>query len=71
MKLTDESPMPWGKFKGKKMIDVPADYLLWLYREDKADGDVLEYINDNYMVLLNEVKNMDIKKYSNDYGRDD
>jgi uncharacterized protein (DUF3820 family) len=68
--LNDESLMPWGKFRGKKMIDVPADYLLWLYRKDKASGDVLEYINDNYTVLLNEVRNMDIKKYCNDYGQD-
>ncbi|GHV31548.1 hypothetical protein FACS1894177_06380 [Bacteroidia bacterium] len=62
--LNDKSPMPWGKFKGEKMEDVPADYLLWLYREDKADTEVLVYINDNYLVLLHEVQTMDIKKYN-------
>jgi uncharacterized protein (DUF3820 family) len=57
MKLNDDSPMPWGKFKGKKMIDVPADYLLWLRdREDKISGDVSDYIDDNYSVLLLEAK---------------
>ena len=66
--LNDNSLMPWGRFKGRKMANVPADYLLWLYRENKASGDVLEYINDNWTVLLHEVQNMDIKKYTNNYG---
>jgi hypothetical protein len=29
--LTDESIMPWGKYRGRKLKDVPASYLLWLY----------------------------------------
>lgn len=31
-KLTDNSPMPWGKHKGTAMANVPAHYLLWLVR---------------------------------------
>ncbi|MDR2806275.1 MAG: DUF3820 family protein [Dysgonamonadaceae bacterium] len=54
MKLTDESPMPWGIHKGKPMIDVPASYLIGLYKEDKAHGDVLEYINDNWIAIIQE-----------------
>lgn len=27
--LNDNSPMPVGKYQGKKMADVPASYLLW------------------------------------------
>ncbi len=37
----DEDLMPFGKFKGKRLADVPADYLLWYYdtcREKSADG---------------------------------
>lgn len=26
---SDEDPIPFGKHKGKKLKDVPADYLLW------------------------------------------
>jgi len=33
MKLTDESPMPFGKYKGEKMANVPASYLKWIYDE--------------------------------------
>ena len=28
--LHDEEPMPFGKYKGTKMKDVPSDYLDWL-----------------------------------------
>lgn len=46
-KMTDESIMPWGKYAGKKMEDVPDDYLLWLYEVRKVCGPVGEYIKDN------------------------
>lgn len=29
--LTDLDPMPWGKYKGEPMQDVPASYLHWLW----------------------------------------
>ena len=45
--LTDESLMPWGKYKGHKMSDVPDDYLLCLHNNKKCSGVVLEYIEDN------------------------
>jgi len=53
--LTDESLMPWGKYKGDKMINVPASYLVWLYENNKCDRLVKEYIKDNYDVLMNEI----------------
>lgn len=28
---TDEDIMPWGKYEGRKLKDVPASYLVWLY----------------------------------------
>ena len=54
--LTDNSEMPWGKHQGIEMIDVPADYLLWLYDNDKCSGSVLVYIEDNLQVLRTEIK---------------
>lgn len=53
-KLNDESLMPWGKYKGDKMENVPAEYLLWLYENDKCSGNVKEYIIDNLNVLEKE-----------------
>ena len=53
--LNDESPMPWGKYKGDKMENVPASYLLWLYKNQKCSIDVKEYIVDNLDVLKKEL----------------
>lgn len=48
--------MPWGKYQGDKMINVPASYLIWLYDNNKCSGDVKVYIKDNYDVLNEEVR---------------
>jgi hypothetical protein len=29
--LTDLDPMPFGKYRGTPLQDVPADYLFWLW----------------------------------------
>ena len=54
--MTDESVMPFGKYKGDKMINVPSDYLLWLLNNGKCFGDVKKYLEDNKEVLEAEVK---------------
>lgn len=52
MKLTDNSPMPFGTHKGTKMANVPAKYLLWIYEQNL---DVMNYIKENMEVLQKEV----------------
>lgn len=37
MTLTDESPMPFGRYKDVKMQDVPAEHLLTWFETDKKD----------------------------------
>lgn len=54
--LTDESIMPWGKYKGYEMQNVPASYLIWLYENDKCDKAVRDYIKENLDFLKMEVK---------------
>lgn len=54
--LDDNSLMPWGKYKGKKMVDVPAEYLLYWYDDGKLTGDLLEYVKDNLQGLRVEAK---------------
>lgn len=56
--LTDEDEMPFGKHKGKKMRDVPAEYLDWLrdqafvrYSWPKVYG----YIRNNANVIDSEL----------------
>lgn len=53
--LTDESLMPGnGVHKGKRMKDVPADYLLWCRENARASKSVNAYISDNYDALLKQ-----------------
>ncbi len=54
-KLTDESIMPWGVHKGKKLANVPDHYLKWLYDNNKCHGALKEYIEDNAEIIGVEV----------------
>lgn len=58
MALKDSSPMPFGKYAGKAMIDVPAVYLIWLFDQGVNNPDVKEYILDNLDALKKEAKNV-------------
>jgi len=54
--FTDNSLMPFGKHKGTKLINVPADYLLWLYDNIDLKEDLKKYVDDNYEKLMDEVR---------------
>jgi uncharacterized protein (DUF3820 family) len=54
--LTDDSLMPFGKYKGDKMANVPAGYLMWLHDNNKCNAEVKAYIEDNLEVLKEEIK---------------
>ncbi len=59
-KLTDQSKMPFGKHKDKKLEDVPASYLLWLWEEGgkwNQPGDLHDYIADCFTALTKECPN--------------
>ena len=54
--LTDDDPMPFGKYKGQKMLDVPASYLFWLWTNGKSQcpkgtDSVADYILANMASL--------------------
>lgn len=52
--LNENSPMPYGKYEGKQLKDVPADYLLWLYYNDRASREIEEYVERNLEALKEE-----------------
>jgi uncharacterized protein (DUF3820 family) len=54
-KIDDNSIMPFGKYKGEKMANVPPDYLIWLYENGKCYGDIKQYIAENMEVLKSEI----------------
>ena len=53
--MTDNSLMPFGKHKGQKMANVPPDYLIWIYENNKCTPDVAKYIADNLDVIKAEI----------------
>ena len=56
MIFTDDTIMPTGKYKGEKLANVPADYLIYIYDNGCWDGDLKRYILDNMDALKQEVK---------------
>jgi uncharacterized protein (DUF3820 family) len=57
MKLEDLDPMPFGKYKGVPMQDVPARYLHWLWTnglKENRQSDVADYIRQNVDALKKE-----------------
>ena len=65
--MDDNSQMPFGKFAGQKMANVPASYLMWLWNNDivsvKKWNRVYWYIHENLDSLEGELKqNQSFKK---------
>ena len=55
--LTDTDLMPFGKHKGLPMMDVPANYLFWLWtngKEHDKQCPVADYIRRNLTALQQE-----------------
>lgn len=56
--IDDTSPMPFGKYKGKPMQDIPASYLHWLWTSGKKEDkqcEVADYIRRNLNALKLEL----------------
>ncbi len=56
--LIDDSLMPYGQYQGRKMIDVPASYLIWLYDNGKCSPQVQKYVKDSYDALIQELQDL-------------
>jgi isocitrate/isopropylmalate dehydrogenase len=57
--LTKESIMPFGAFKGQKLANVPAWYLLKIRQEMDLFDNMKAYIDKNQKVLEAEKKRAD------------
>jgi uncharacterized protein (DUF3820 family) len=54
--MDDNSIMPFGLHKGKKLANVPDHYLKWLYTQGNVSGALKQYIEDNAISLKIEIK---------------
>ncbi|MDR2004100.1 MAG: DUF3820 family protein [Prevotella sp.] len=67
--LNDDSLMPSGTYQGRKMADVPDDYLLWLYDNNKCSAAVRWYIERNLDAIKASLRQKELdKKNINTYN---
>lgn len=63
--LTDLDVMPFGKWKGTLLQDVPANYFLWLYDEGgmwaNPASPIKLYIEESWNALLKDCPNYEPK----------
>jgi uncharacterized protein (DUF3820 family) len=56
--MIDENyKIPYGAHKGKKMVDIPASYLIYIWENHKPFGYVKDYIKENLETLKMQVCN--------------
>jgi uncharacterized protein (DUF3820 family) len=55
--LTHNSIMPYGKYNGHRLKNVPAEYLLWIFENNKTTPQMAKYIN-RYISILNKEKEL-------------
>lgn len=54
--MDDNSIMPFGKYKGEKLANIPANYLIYIYSAGWIRGEIKEYIKENYEEILTEAR---------------
>lgn len=58
MAATDETVMPFGQHRGKKLANVPAEYLIFMYDEGRLNSnpEIKGYVKENYDILYSETE---------------
>lgn len=56
VKYTDKTLMPFGKYKGTALANVPATTLLWYWENINLSPPMKEYIQENLDALKQEAK---------------
>ena len=51
-------PMPFGKYKGKALIDLPEDYVVWFYNKGLPNGELGDLLGLLYEIKLNGLESL-------------
>lgn len=54
--MKDTDLMPFGKYKGLRLANVPPEYFLWLHDQGCSHAGVKAYIETNIEVFKAELK---------------
>ena len=50
--------MPFGKYKGKLLCDIPEDYLIWMHKKGFPEGKLGMWLNTLYEIRLNGLEDI-------------
>lgn len=58
--------MPFGKYKGRLICDVPEEYLIWLQRKGFPEGKLGMWLHTLYEIRINGLEGMfeELKKHA-------
>ena len=52
------NPMPYGKYKGIKLIDLPESYVIWIYENALPKGEIGELLAELYEIKVNGLEKL-------------
>lgn len=50
--------MPFGKYKGRALIDLPENYVLWFYDQGFPEGELGKLLGLLYEIKLNGLEEL-------------
>jgi uncharacterized protein len=58
--------MPFGKYKGRLLCEIPEEYLLWLHRKGFPEGKLGMWLHTLYEIRINGLEGMflELKKHA-------
>ena len=57
LKLANK-PMPYGKYKGLKLIDLPEPYVVWYYQNGLPKGELGQLLGLLYEIKVNGLEHL-------------
>ncbi len=48
-----EATMPFGKYAGRRLVDLPEEYVLWFYQQGFPEGKLGEMLQNVYEIKVN------------------
>ena len=48
-----QATMPFGKYAGRRLVDLPESYVIWLSRKGFPKGELGEMLNTVYEIKVN------------------
>lgn len=50
--------MPFGKYQGRPLIDLPESYVVWFYKEGLPEGELGQLLGLLYEIKLNGLEHL-------------